>query len=79
MEDLGVFSHPFAAVAFIGFFMGFLGFLGLGIWDFFGVFFSLLPQSEREEVPKQTTTCPLFGERRGFELFRFPHGQNDAE
>ena len=31
-------SHPFAALPFIGFFMGFLGFLGLGIWDFWGFF-----------------------------------------
>ena len=58
----------------------FYGVFGAGNMGFFGGFFSSLPpQSEREEVPKQTSTCPLFGERRGFELFRFPHGQNDAE
>ena len=58
----------------------FYGVFGAGNMGFFwGFFSSLPPQSEREEVPKQTTTCPLFGERRGFELFRFPHGQNDAE
>ena len=31
----GRFSHPFTAVAVMGFFMGFLG---LGIWDFWGFF-----------------------------------------
>ena len=38
----GVFSYPLTALPFIGFFMGFLG---LGIWDFFGVFSFLCPHS----------------------------------
>ena len=41
-SDFGVFSYTFTAVAVIGFFMGFLG---LGIWDFLGVFFLLCPHS----------------------------------
>ena len=39
-SDFGVFSHPFAAVAVIGFFMGFLG---LGIWDFWGFLHPIYP------------------------------------
>ena len=38
MADFSVFSQPFAALPFIGFFMGFLGFFGAGNMGFLGFF-----------------------------------------